>query len=292
MRAMKTDEPAAASPVTAAANRLALAARSGVACRPVADLIGPSDITLAYAVQQVTTQRRLAAGARIIGRKIGLTSDAVQEQIGVDRPDFGVLFDDMRYGDGELVPYRRLLQPKAEGEVAFLLGHDIPDASDPAEVRAAVRLAYPAVEIVDSRIANWRIGITDTVADNASSGVFVIGDHGRRFDEFEPARVRMVMRRDGEVVSKGTGQDCLGDPLNALTWLARTAVEFGSPLRAGDLVLSGALGPMVTAGPGDVFEVSIEPLGTVVARFSDNPGPASGRTETTGTAATTGEDDG
>lgn len=271
---MKTDEAAAAPSVTAAANRLARASSSGAACRPVADLIGPSDIALAYAVQQVTTERRLAAGARLIGRKIGLTSAAVQAQIGVDRPDFGALFDDMRYADGELVPYQRLLQPKAEGEVAFLLGRDIPDASDPTEVRAAVHLAYPAVEIVDSRIENWRIGITDTVADNASSGVFVIGDHGRPLHEFEPARVRMVMRRDGEVVSKGTGQDCLGDPLHALTWLARTAIEFGSPLRSGDLVLSGALGPMVTAGPGDVFEVSIEPLGTVTARFSDNPGPA------------------
>lgn len=282
---MKTDEAAAAPSVTAAADRLALAAGSGVACRPVADLIGPSDIALAYAVQQVTTARRLAAGARLIGRKIGLTSPAVQAQIGVDRPDFGALFDDMRYGDGELVPYPRLLQPKAEGEVAFLLGRDIPDAADTTEVRAAVHLAYPAVEIVDSRIENWRIGITDTIADNASSGVFVIGDHGRPLDEFEPARVRMVMRRGGEVVSKGTGQDCLGDPLHALTWLARTAIELGSPLRAGDLVLSGALGPMVTAEPGDVFEVSIKPLGTVTAHFSDNPGPA-------GRAGTTGEDDG
>ncbi|MFD9502998.1 2-keto-4-pentenoate hydratase [Streptomyces sp. NPDC060035] len=271
---MKTDEAPAAPSVTAAANRLARAGSTGMPCPPVADLIGPSDIARAYAVQQVTTERRLAAGARIIGRKIGLTSSAVQAQIGVDRPDFGTLFDDMRYGDGELIPYQRLLQPKAEGEVAFLLGHDIPDASDPAGIRAAVHLAYPAVEIVDSRIENWHIGITDTVADNASSGVFVIGDQGRPLNEFEPVRVRMVMRRSGEVVSQGTGQDCLGDPLHALTWLARTAIEFGSPLRAGDLVLSGALGPMVTAGPGDVFEVSIEPLGTVTAHFSDNPGPA------------------
>ncbi|WSC49342.1 fumarylacetoacetate hydrolase family protein [Streptomyces sp. NBC_01762] len=271
---MKTDEAAAAPSVTAAANRLARAGSTGIPCPPVADLIGPSDIVRAYAVQQVTTERRLAAGARIIGRKIGLTSSAVQAQIGVDRPDFGALFDDMRYGDGELIPYQRLLQPKAEGEVAFLLGHDILDASDPAGIRAAVHLAYPAVEIVDSRIENWHIGITDTVADNASSGVFVIGDRGRPLDEFDPVRVRMVMRRGGEVVSQGTGQACLGDPLHALTWLARTAIEFGSPLRAGDLVLSGALGPMVTAAPGDVFEVSIEPLGTVTAHFSDNPGPA------------------
>ncbi|MFD7205499.1 2-keto-4-pentenoate hydratase [Streptomyces sp. NPDC059893] len=269
---MTTDQPTAAPSVLAAADRLEQAGSSRTACPPVADLIGPSDIALAYAVQQVTTERRLTAGARVIGRKIGLTSAAVQAQVGVDQPDFGALFDDMRYVDGELVPYDRLLQPKAEGEIAFLLGRDLTDLADisnPAAVRAAVQLAFPAVEIVDSRIERWRIGITDTVADNASSGVFVIGERGLPLDAFEPALVRMVMRRGGsEVVSKGTGQDCLGDPLNALTWLARTAIAFGSPLRAGDLVLSGALGPMVAVGPGDVFEVSIEPLGTVTARFS------------------------
>lgn len=257
-----------ADAVLAAAERLEKASSSGLACRPVIDLIGPSDIGLAYEVQQAVTERRLAGGARLIGRKIGLTSEAVQSQVGVDRPDFGVLFDDMRYSDGELIPYGPLLQPKAEAEVAFLLGRDISDAADPAVVRAAVELAYPAVEIVDSRIADWRIGITDTVADNASSGVFVIGDTGQPLDSFEPAEVRMTMRRGGEVVSAGTGRACLGDPLNALTWLAATAIEFGSPLRAGDLVLSGALGPMVAVGPCDVFEVAIEPLGTVTARFS------------------------
>ncbi|MCX4705365.1 2-keto-4-pentenoate hydratase [Streptomyces sp. NBC_01373] len=259
---------ARADAVRAAADRLEGASGSGRACPPVVDLIGPGDIGLAYEVQQAVTARRLAAGGRLIGRKIGLTSAAVQSQVGVDRPDFGVLFADMRYADGEVVPYRRLLQPKAEAEIAFLLGSDLTTAEDPAEVRAAVELAYPAVEIVDSRIADWRIGITDTVADNASSGVFVLGDRGLPLDSFEPAEARMTMRRDGEVVSKGTGRDCLGDPLNALTWLAATAVEFGSPLRAGDLVLSGALGPMVAVRPSDVFEVAIGPLGTVTARFS------------------------
>lgn len=252
--------------VRAAADRLERASASGRACRPVADLIGPSDIGVAYAVQQALTERRIAGGARLIGRKIGLTSKAVQSQVGVDRPDFGVLFDDMRYADGELVPYGRLLQPKAEAEIAFVLGDDITEPE--ADVRAAVELAYPAVEIVDSRIADWAIGITDTVADNASSGVFVIGDRGMPLEEFEPAAVTMRMCRDGEVVSSGTGRDCLGDPLNALSWLADTAIEFGSPLRAGDVVLSGALGRMVPVWPGDVFEVVIEPLGTVTVRFS------------------------
>lgn len=250
------------------ATRLEEASRSGVACASLVDVIGSTDIGVAYEVQQTVTQRRLAGGARLIGRKIGLTSAAVQSQIGVDRPDFGVLFDDMKFSDGELIPFRRLLQPKAEAEVAFVLGRDITEQTDAQTVRDAVQLAYPALEIVDSRIANWKIAITDTVADNASSGVFVIGERGRRLADVEPVDVRMTMRRNGEEVSTGSGRDCLGDPLNALAWLANTAIEFGSPLRAGDVILSGALGPMVSAEPGDVFEATIEPLGTVVARFS------------------------
>jgi 2-keto-4-pentenoate hydratase len=263
------------SAVEAAARRLSDAARSGIACAPVADLLGPDDIDAAYQVQSRLTEQRLAAGARIVGRKIGLTSPAVQRQIGVDRPDFGVLLDDMRYEDGAVIPLSRLLQPKAEAEVAFLLARDvddIDDASDPATIRAAVALAFPAIEVVDSRIADWRIGITDTVADNASSGVFVIGTRGMALQAFEPADVTMTMttRPDGEIVSRGTGRDCLGDPLNALAWLAATLIEVGTPLRAGDLVLSGALGPMVpVTRPGDAFEAVIAPLGTVTARFSE-----------------------
>ena len=264
----------ARSVIEAAAERLSDAALSGVACAPVADLLGRDDVDTAYAVQYRLTERRLAAGARIVGRKIGLTASAVQKQIGVDRPDFGVLFDDMRYEDGAEIPIGRLLQPKAEAEVAFVLASDIgdiKDASDPAAIRDAVSHAFPAIEIVDSRIANWRIGITDTVADNASSGVFVIGAQGTPLNAFEPIDVTMTMRckGKGEVVSQGTGRDCLGDPLNALAWLATTLIGVGTPLRAGDLVLSGALGPMVTAEPGDVFEAVIAPLGTVTARFSE-----------------------
>lgn len=254
--------------ILAAVERLERASESRIPCAPIVDLIGPSDIGVAYEVQKRITERRVADGARLIGRKIGLTSAAVQAQVGVDRPDFGGLFDDMRYGDGAEIPFARLLQPKAEAEVAFLLAHDIVDASDPSIVRHAVALAFPALEIVDSRIADWTIGITDTVADNASSGVFVIGSAGTRLDAVEPADVVMTMRRNGEPVSQGTGRDCLGDPLHALAWLAGTAIELGAPLRAGDIVLSGALGPMVAVSPGDIFEAVIDPLGTITARFS------------------------
>jgi len=254
-----------------AADRLERASRSGVACEPLTDLLTPGDIDTAYLVQRRLTQRRISAGAKLVGHKIGLTSAAVQRQVGVDRPDFGVLFEDMRYEDDEEIPFSRLLQPKAEAEVAFLLARDITDASDPAVVRAAVALAFPALEIVDSRIANWRIGITDTVADNASSGVFVIGAHGTPLSEVEPIDVTMTLRLGGKVVSRGSGPDCLGDPLHALAWLAATAIEIGTPLKAGHIVLSGALGPMLPVSPGDVFEADISPLGTVTARFSGAP---------------------
>jgi 2-keto-4-pentenoate hydratase len=254
--------------IEAAADRLHTAARTGVACAPLTDLLTPGDVDSAYQVQRRLTQRRLAAGGRVIGRKIGLTSAAVQRQIGVDRPDFGTLFDDMSYRDGAEIPIGRLLQPRVEAEVAFVLARDIVDASDAAAVRAAVAQAFPALEIVDSRIADWRIGIADTIADNASSGVFVIGANGAGLDAFKPADVTMTLRRGEDVVSQGTGRDCLGDPLNALAWLAATSIEVGMPLRAGDVVLSGALGPLVAVAPGDVFEAVITPLGSVTVSFS------------------------
>lgn len=253
--------------IVTAADRLERAAESGVACEPVSDLLGSQDIDAAYRVQQLVTERRLGRGARLVGRKIGLTSEAVQRQIGVDRPDFGVLFDDMRFSSGSDVPPGILLQPKAEAEIAFLLRKDIDDATDLDAVRDAIELAFPALEIVDSRIADWRIGITDTVADNASSGVFVVGAEGTPLDDFDPADATMTMWRNGEVVSEGEGRACLGDPLNAVAWLARTAIDIGDPLRAGDLVLSGALGPMVTISPDDIIEARVSPLGSVEARF-------------------------
>lgn len=254
------------SAIEAAADRLAQAGATGAPCAPVRDLIGDTDIDAAYAVQATLTARRVALGARVIGRKVGLTSEAVQRQIGVDRPDFGVLFDDMHYRSGAVVPMTRLLQPRAEAEIAFILAADILDP-DPATVRSAVESAAAAIEVVDSRIADWQIKITDTVADNASSGVFVLGDERVPLDEFTPAEAQMRMYRDDALVSSGTGRACLGDPLHALEWLARTAIEYGTPLRRGDVVLSGALGPMVNIHMGDSIRAEVEPLGSVVAWF-------------------------
>lgn len=255
--------------IAEAARRLAEAADTGVPCPPVRDLLGAGDVAAAYAVQELGTRRRLDAGHRLVGRKIGLTAKAVQVQLGVDQPDYGMLFADMDVPDGEDIPAARVLQPKVEAEIAFVLGDDLDgEQLTTADVLRAVDFAVAAIEIVGSRIANWDIRIADTVADNASSGLFVLGQSPRLLGEFDLRMCGMKLERRGELVSNGAGLACMGSPINATLWLARTMVAAGRPLRAGDVVLSGALGPMVPAAPGDVFEATIEGLGSVRAAFA------------------------
>lgn len=255
--------------MSAATERLTNAIRTAVPCAPVRDLLGESDIDLAYAVQQQLTERRVANGGRIVGRKIGLTSPAVQQQLGVDRPDFGVLFDDMDVTGRDEVSSALLIQPKVEAEIAFVLGTDLTaDDLDLENVRAAVDYAVAALEIVDSRIDGWDIKITDTVADNASSGLYVLGSNPLTLNDFDPIEVTMRMYVGEELVSVGNGAACLGDPLTALLWLARTSREFGEPLRAGQVVLSGALGPMASAPRDGTVRAEISPLGTVTVAFT------------------------
>ncbi|MFW5470245.1 2-keto-4-pentenoate hydratase [Knoellia sp. CPCC 206435] len=271
----KTTDVAPEPAVIEAVERLETAARTGQPCPPVRDLIGETDLGRAYAVQHLLAERRRAAGGRVVGRKIGLTSPAVQRQLGVDQPDFGVLFDDMDVSGLVAVPTDALLQPRIEAEVAFVLGADlVADDLDLDTVREAVDHAVAALEIVDSRVAGWDIRITDTVADNGSSALFVLGSTRLRLDEFDPVAVTMRMTADGVVVSEGNGAACLGDPLLALLWLARTAQEVGDPLRAGQVVLSGALGPMHPVTPGTTFRAEISSLGTVGVTFTADRAPA------------------
>ena len=253
--------------VEAAVARLATALETRTPCPPVRDLIGTEDLAAAYAVQQGLVARRLSGGATVVGRKIGATSKAVQDQLGVDQPDFGYLLDDMDVSGQRPISMAPLMQPRVEAEVAFRLGSDLAPASEDeitlAAVRAAVDVALPALEIVDSRIDQWAITFTDTVADNASSGLYVVGSAGRPLSEVEPVDVDMSLTINGEVRSTGTGAACLGDPLEALRWLAVQCHRFGDPLRAGQVVLSGALGPFVPFAPGDRVEATIsgfEPL--------------------------------
>ncbi len=259
----------ARSGVDLAVARLRTAVLERTPCVPIRDLVDLDDVTTAYQVQKRLTASRVASGARVVGRKIGLTSPAVQAQLGVDQPDFGVLFDDMAFASGEVVPMDRLLQPKAEAEIAFVLAADLAEGDlGPEQVRAAVDCCVAALEIVDSRIADWDITFVDTVADNASSGLYVLGPVRRTLEEVEPTRVEMRMLVDDEVVSTGTGAACLGDPLAALRWLAQTARDFGDPLRAGQLVLSGALGPMHPVHAGARVTAEISGLGSVTTTFS------------------------
>jgi 2-keto-4-pentenoate hydratase len=189
-----------AAAVDQAVRRLAEAAATGEPCAPVRDLLGEHDVALAYRVQRELTDRRVRAGARVVGRKIGLTAPAVQAQLGVDQPDLGTLFDDMRC-DGP-VPTARLLRPKAEAEIAFVLAEDLDhDDLDAETVRRAVGRCHAAIEIVDSRIRDWDIRITDTVADNASSGMFVLGDRALPLARFEPIDGVMTMAKNGEPAS-------------------------------------------------------------------------------------------
>ena len=255
--------------ITAAADRLERAAATGVACAPVRDLIGADDIASAYAVQQQLTSARLRSGATIVGRKIGLTSAAVQAQLGVDQPDFGVLFDDMAYAPGSVVPADAVLQPRVEAEIAFVLAADLADGPlDADQVRAAIDYAVPALEICGSRVAGWDIRFADTVADNASSGAFVLGATRKTLREFDPAAVAMRMTVTGSDESTGSGAACLGDPIDAVVWLAHKAREFGEPLRAGQVILSGALGPMRPVQRGGAAHASISGLGDVAVRFA------------------------
>jgi len=201
--------PVAESVIAAAAQRLAQAAQRREPCTPVRDLIGPDDIAAAYRVQE--RFNAFSNGRTVVGRKIGATSEAVQQQLGVQQPDFGVLFDDMAYRDGDRIPMDRLLQPRAEAEVAFVLEQDLADGPlDEAQCRSAVAYAVAALEIVDSRIHGWDISFADTVADNASSGLFVLGTEHRTLTEVEPVGVTMSMAIDGEVVSTGNRRGLSG----------------------------------------------------------------------------------
>jgi 2-keto-4-pentenoate hydratase len=265
---MTTTRPAESAIVIDAADRLATAAHTGLPCPPVIDLIDPGDVDTAYRVQTHNVTAAVDAGRRIVGRKIGLTSPAVQQQLGVDQPDFGVLFADMDCSNDARIRHARLLQPRIEAEIAFVLARDITAPITADTGPDYVDRVVASFEIVDSRIEAWNISLADTVADNASSGLYILGDSIACTDTPDLATIEMTMTENGTEISRGVGSDCLGSPWHALAWLANTSVSYGSPLRAGDVVLSGALGPMVPVARVATYTATITGVGDVRASFT------------------------
>ncbi|MBX3680900.1 2-oxopent-4-enoate hydratase [Cognatazoarcus halotolerans] len=223
----------------------------------------------AYHIQQQMLSRRLAAGEKVVGKKIGVTSKAVMNMLGVHQPDFGWLTDGMLYNEGEAIPADTLIQPKAEGEIAFVLKHDLMGPGvTAADVLRATEGVMACFEIVDSRIRDWKIKIQDTVADNASCGVFVLGDSLVDPLSVDLLTCGMVMEKNGDIVVTGSGAATLASPLNAVAWLANTLGRLGIGLKAGEIVLSGALGAMVPVEAGDNLRVTIGGIGGCSVRFS------------------------
>lgn len=250
----------------AIAATLRAAESDGRPIAPVRDRI--TTASAAYEVQEINTRLRIASGGRLVGRKIGLTNPAVQKQLGVDQPDYGMLFADMDMNHGAELPWSQGAQWKVEAELAFILNRELPHADcSMAEVLRAVEYVVPSIEIVGSRIADWDIRFVDTVADNASSAFFTLGPSARRLSGTDLLDCRMEMTCGDEIVSQGTGRACLGSPLNAVLWLARTMACVGRPLAEGDVVLSGALGPMVAARPEARFTARIEGFGETAIAF-------------------------
>ena len=237
--------------------------------RPLTETYTDISIDDAYHISLRMLEQRLAAGERVIGKKIGVTSKAVQNMLNVHQPDFGYLTDKMAYSQGEEMPISQLLmQPKAEGEIAFILKKDLmgPGITN-ADVLAATECVMPCFEVVDSRIDNWQIKIQDTVADNASCGLFVLGDRAVDPRKVDLATCGMVVEKNGSVISTGAGAAALGSPVNCVAWLANTLGAFGIGLKAGEVILSGSLVPLEPVKAGDFMSVSIGGIGSASVRF-------------------------
>ena len=241
--------------------------RSRVPIDPLTEREPTLDVARAYKIQEHVIARRLALGDRIVGKKIGLTSRVVQQALGVDEPDFGQLLASMVATDS--VSASTLLQPRIEGEVAFLLEHDLrgPGITN-ADVIKATHSVLPCFEIVDSRIRNWRIKLADTVSDNASAGLFVLGDRAVGIEDVDLSTCGMLLEKNGDLVCTGAGAAALGSPINCVTWLANALGRLGTPLRAGEIILSGSLAAMVPVAAGDHFHLSIGGLGSASIRFT------------------------
>ena len=223
----------------------------------------------AYRIQERMVSRRVRAGETIVGKKIGVTSKAMQNLVGVDQPDFGQLTSAMAYSEGQDVPLGGLIQPRAEAEVAFVLKHDLNGPGITAtDVIRATDYVVPCFEIVDSRITDWKIKIQDTIADNASCGVYLIGKTKKKPTELDLNLAGMVVERNGELFSTAAGAAVQGGPVNAVVWLANTLGSLGLPFKAGEVILSGSQSILAPAVAGDTLRCIVGGLGACEIHFT------------------------
>jgi 2-keto-4-pentenoate hydratase len=254
--------------VEKAAAELLAAYATGDPIQPLTTTYPDLSVADAYTIQRHQIDALVAGGAVVKGHKVGLTSAAMQRQLGVDQPDYGHLLDSMFHLDGAPIDTGRFLQPKIEPEIAFVLKRSLSGPGvTTAEAVAAVDFVLPALEIIDSRIADWRITLADTIADNASSGGVVLGTRPVRLESLDLALTGCLLHRGGELVQTGAGGAVLGSPLNALVWLANTLGEQGVALEAGHVVLPGSITVAIPVAPGDVVTATFAGIGTVTARF-------------------------
>jgi 2-keto-4-pentenoate hydratase len=256
-----------AVPVEQLAEQFARAETNRQPLPPLSEHYPRMDVDEAYAIQRAGRRLRELGGARVVGHKIGLTATAMQQQLGVDEPDYGYLTDHMMVANGAAIDSRRLIAPRVEGEIAFILGTPLSGASvTSGDVLDATAAIAPALEIIDSRIADWRIKLADTIADNASSGMAVIGPRVA-LDDLDLACLPMVLTV-GSAVAEGRGDAVLGHPAASVAWLVRALAPHGESLAAGEIVLSGALARALPVGPGDTASAYTERLGVVSVRFA------------------------
>jgi 2-keto-4-pentenoate hydratase len=250
------------------AAELAEAERSRVAISPLTTTNLDIDVVDAYEIQLINIRQRVAEGARVIGHKVGLSSKAMQEMMGVDEPDYGHLLDEMQVFEDRPVPAARYLYPRVEVEVGFVLADDLPgEGCTEDDVLAATAAFAPAIELIDTRIKDWKIKLCDTIADNASSAGWVLGEARVSPKDIDIASIDAVLTRNGEVVAKGRSDAVLGNPVTAVAWLARKVDSFGVRLKAGDIVLPGSCTKAFDATPGDDFVADFDGLGSVHLSF-------------------------
>ncbi|MBF6453828.1 2-keto-4-pentenoate hydratase [Nocardia cyriacigeorgica] len=254
---------------TELADELERAERDRVAIDPLVARHPDIDVVDAYEIQLINIRRRLESGARVVGHKVGLSSKAMQQMMGVDEPDYGHLLAEMEVYEDVPVEADRYLFPRVEVEVGFVLGADLPGADCTEEDVLAATVAFaPSIELIDSRIKDWNIGLADTISDNASSAGFVLGKERVAPKDIDIKSINAVLTRNGEVVAEGRSDAVLGDPVIAVAWLARKVASFGVRLRAGDVVLPGSCTRAIDARPGDAFHAEFAGLGSVRLQFT------------------------